>query len=381
MPYNIAFQNSFQDFHLDNKLKSLMLKNCRHNIRDFEGPDRRSLKALAEICLKEIAAMETPAEVTALDLICRLMIMGVNHFESYNLLVWQDSTRYMQLISIICGFILFSPRYPHKNFKNYFDYGDPSLLAEEVNPLCVDLAEHLRGCRFERELAIIKAHIADEINHKALQLPFSDNDRLATITARDYASMLYGNITATRRIVALAPSIIGDMRIKDYRPYWRDSGRAVYAEELASPAGQKTDEELLHVIYTELLSLYKQATPAQREAYKRGEAIAFNPRKMLRKMTQHPKTYNLFAKLYQFNDLYALKINRAQTGKMSLTKLLTVETYENDTFKLNAAALMSIIDDMEKEALKSSRQKSPLSHVYYLPMGGKKKWNACKGHN
>lgn len=249
------------------------------------------------------------------------------------------------------------------------------LLFEDAGDVFMHLMNFLWRYHFEAEIREIEARrlLEEEMASWQLQLPFKDVDKLATITKKEYVGMLSGNVTTKLRVLALDEDIVRNLRIENFRPYWKDTGEPVSLDEIKSHAMMSVDGELLHVIYTELLELYHLADPARREAYKRGETIAFNPRRMLRKMTQHPQTYDLFSKLTQYNGLYTVKITDPRTNKISITKVLTVESYDEDIFKINASALIEMIEEVEHEEQDSRRKLPPApAHAFFLPMGGKK---------
>ena len=336
-----------------------MLAVCQKRLDEFyikevrSADDERSLKVVKNL-LAKIALLNPRNETALLPWFLALAAEVSIQLRDYEGARWEQNPRSVLHSTAITAAL---------------------LLFEDAGEVFMHLMNFLWRYQFEDEIRVVETQRLAEsaLASLQMQLPFKEVDKLATITKKEYVGMLSGNVTTKLRVMALDEDIVRNLRIENFRPYWKDSGEPVSLDEIKSHSMLSVDGELLHVIYTELLELYRMADPARREAYKRGETIAFNPRRMLRKMTQHPQTYDLFSKLTQYNGLYTVKITDPNTNKISITKVLTVESYDEEVFKINASALMEMIEEVEQEEQDSRRKLPPApGHAFFLPMGGKK---------
>ena len=357
---------------LDNTVKEMMLHNCRAHSVAFNNSSSPTLYAMARKLITELESFDGSMPCHTVDFILTTLVFHVRKYKSYTYMSWENSPRkFLLFSSLIHTLMLFSDRNPHEGLNNFLDTGNTVFLSNRIDSMGLGIVNYLWLYDFEPEIAAIEESRRHETSCQKPRLPFTETSHFATITKKEYVGMLDGNIRSKRRIVNFTEENMKRLKIADYRPYLKDAGNQLIMEQFDADSLVGFDATVLRVMYTELLELYKMATPRERAAYKKGASIAFHPQRMLRKMTQNTKNYNLFAKLLEYNNLYSIKLVNAKTGQISLTKLLTVESYNNDIFRINAATLMEMIEEIESGERYVSMQKSS-EHTFWLPVGGKR---------
>ena len=349
----------------DDENLAQMLANCHTHIAAFNSPFTPTMFAMAQKLAMELSNLDISKNVSITNFILNTLIFHAIKYKYYSDPAWENQKETLFYYSLLHTKIIFSSQNPHNGNEAYLATGDAEFLKDKISPLGLRVVNYFNRYSFETEIARIESFKAEEDNTQRLKLPFNDIHKIATITNKDYVGMLSGNITSRRRIVALTDENLLKLKIDNYKPYLNGDGNYLVLRDFMSRELTAYDPTILRIIYTELLELYRQASPKQREAYKNGAAIAFNPKKMLRKMTQNTKNYNLFAKLLEYNNLFSIKIVDLVAKEISLSKVLTVESYSDTIFKITASTLMEMISEVECENMFNN-------HAFYLPMGGKK---------
>lgn len=366
---------AWDEMSLDDRLTPALFNFLKANCqRDVSLRDTVFAKTL----LAALKGVKSPESYTAAEIVIHLLTDIAIRFRYYRFQdVWQsDAETHLKHMSVVTALDLFSHKHPfiysYDNLKSYYAGGDFTPLTPYIGIYGLKVVNCLWYYDF--------SHIAYKINvyHNTVAqgkiiLPFKDTRRLATITRKGYVGMLNGNSNARRMLAALDQEFMGALQVYNYRPLWRDSQNPVLLQELKQNACTVFDTELLQVIYTELLMLYKRSEPEQREAYKRGEPVLFSGKKLLRKMTQYRKTYNLHEKLLQYDNLYSIKVLDEFSDKIGIAKMLTVESFTDDLIQINAATVMDVIAELEDDGVRETRKYTrPPGYAFFLPVGGKK---------
>jgi hypothetical protein len=355
------------DFELLEAMRSLCQEKLDEvlskNYRNRGGLHRKILSLL----VAELSAIRQPQKYTIKELFSHLLVSELIKIKYYTWGLWAVGPRRVccrQSLNLIK--MMFSHGVALETHQHFFATEDFDCFNGQISPLGIELLRHFWRHDFALEMAVVEQHRQAESRQRR-QLPMETTGGLATIIRKEYAGLLNGNLDLEKTVVALNEFFLENFQLKDGQPYRRDSGQSVTLEDFKAYSILSRDTELLQVIYTELLALYRQAGPEEKAACLSGRPIVFNSKKLLRKMTQNAHTYNLKNKINQCAELfYLLKIERDQKGSIRLCKLINVESFDEGALSLQAGELMRLIAEIE------SRGQTRPAHVHYLPVGGKK---------
>jgi hypothetical protein len=356
------------DTKADISLIDGMLEKCLTKLEEIKACNYRNRggihKKIVYMLSQELLSIKKPENFTVKELFSHLLTAELIKIKYYTWGNWAVGPRWVccrQTLNLVK--IMFSDSVALEAHKKFVSTGDCAVFGRQINTMGLELLNFFWRYDFAAEIKAVDEYKENEADKATL--PHKELDRLATITKKEYIGLLNGNITVSQKIVALNEYFLENIELVDGRPFRKDSGRPVVFDDFKAYSIIKRDREILNLIYTELLELYKHSSPAKREAYKNGLPVRFNSKRLLRKMTKNSKTYDLQDKLRQHSSMfYSIKTDR-QSDVLTITKVFDVENCDSNMFKINASFLMGLIEEI-----------SPENYVYFLPIGGRK----CSQH-